>query len=100
MAMASEIKESNGLQYWKSERFKKEIVDTNPHYVFFEDDDPRVRLVRYVDGGVGWVIGFIPRFELPQPRNPIDHVGDQVIIINVQDGSIRSVKEKQLQEII
>lgn len=100
MAMTSEIKESNGLQDWKSERFKREMVDTCPYYVFFEDDDPRIRLARYTGGGVCWVVGFIPRFDLPQPREYLDHVGDEVIILNVQDGSIRSVKKEHLQEII
>jgi len=97
--MTTEINKK-GLLDWQSKRFGREIEDTNADYIYFEDDDPRIKLLRNDSGEVCILIGYCPKIELSQPYARQDHVGGQSIVIDITDGAIFYVNPESLREIL
>lgn len=76
---------------WKSERFNKESTNEPTMFCFFEDDDPRIELVKNSSGEMVWVVGYVPRHEYPCSNDDYNHDDGSLLVVSVRENCLFQV---------
>ncbi|KKS94907.1 MAG: hypothetical protein UW68_C0005G0003 [Candidatus Collierbacteria bacterium GW2011_GWB1_44_6] len=75
-----------GIVHWTSERFGKDMENLSPTDHFFEDNDPRIKLVKDKWGDEVWIVGYTD----PRPQVSGKELRGKVLGIRVRDNCLMS----------